>query len=638
MSFLKKLFGIGAEPASPKVDDPPPPPPPAQTIEEMRNDPNLISVYDKYGQELFISKEAWRTSVLPGTIKDNWDNPDGLYSAIVGALNDGFRADIVDAAHHLYKIDSNYERGACVWGIVHMEEGHLDEAEKVFREFIAKHGESGVILTNLAKVFSKRNDETKADEILWHALEVDPNQDNGFGWYEAIHRERGGESAGVEAMERVSALPGSWRAQLWLAREALKGKDLSKAIALYEDSLSRVGAVIPCDLLMQISGDLGKAGHLKEILQLIEPRFNIDAHGITVGNNLIKAHVDLGEPDGARRILDQLYAKKRPDWKATLSFWDTELAKVHIAATPVVQENQFKVAMLTLEGPIWLKPTSPALKFFFEKPESSIRLCFLGCSAETGTHNAVHQLADGPGRLSRSIPLFLAEQVEMGTRAKTQTLVPWVTEPAGAFVLSGAMWSDEKAVEYANNADPQCAYVVISHLKTREQPWTVEMRLIRTSDGKCLGQFSESFAWAQLPDTVLHLAQNLLDWLKHEPEIKPQTVPAAYALPATQHLSNYLIRLEQLLAVRCSCMDDVPRGFLNGEREIIEGHLQQCLQTPYSVSVRLLFAQTLFAMNYVRPDIMPEFREQVNLLQEEHPLIESAQSVVQAIINEALAT
>jgi tetratricopeptide (TPR) repeat protein len=639
MSFFKKLFGIGCEPAPVKVDDPTPPPqPPAQTIEELRNDPNLIQVYDKYGQEIFISKEEWRKSVLPGAIKDNWSSPDGLYSTILGALNDGFRTDIIGAAEQLYKIDSNDERGACVWGIVLMEEGHLDRAEKVFRDFNAKHGESGVILTNLAKVFSKRDNKAKAEETLWHALEVDPNQDNGFVWYEAVCRERGGESAGIEAMQRVAAVPNSWRAQLWLAREALKTKDIQKALVFYEESLTRVGTSIPGDLLMQIGGDLGNAGYLKEIIQLVEPRFNVDMHGLIVGNNLIKAHIELGETDAARRILDQLYAKKRPDWKATLNYWDTELAKIHVASTPVVQKDQFKVGMLNLEGPIWLKPTSPAMKFFFEKPANSIRVCFLGSTAEMESQDAVLQLADGPGRLSRSIPLFLAEQVEMGTRATTQTLAPWATEPSGAFIVSGGRWSDEKAVEYAQNGEVKCAYVVITHLITNKQSWTVDMRLVRTSDGTCLRDFSESFDSDRLSDTPLRLAQNLLDWLKHDTEIKSQTVPAAYALPATQHLAYYLLRLEQLLAVRCSCMDGVPAGFLSGERAIIEGNIQQCEQTPYSVSVRLLLAQTLLVMKHVRPDIMPEFREQVKLLQDEHPLIDVAQNVVQTIIDEAMAT
>jgi len=36
-----------------------------------------------------------------------WDNPDELYTVIVGALRDGSPADVAEAAEHLYKIDPN---------------------------------------------------------------------------------------------------------------------------------------------------------------------------------------------------------------------------------------------------------------------------------------------------------------------------------------------------------------------------------------------------------------------------------------------------------------------------------------------------------------------------------------------------
>jgi len=197
---------------------------------DPRAAPRLIRVFDEFGRELFITKEQWRTSVLPGTLKSNWNSPDQLYGIIVGALKDGFFADIVDAAEHLYRIDPVPARGACMYGIALMKNNRLDEAESVLLSHVQKHGEEGYVLTNLAKVCSARNDSQKAEATLWHALEVDPNQDNGFGWYAAIYRERSGEQAGLEALSRVAALPGSWRAQLWLARAALDAHNLEKAL------------------------------------------------------------------------------------------------------------------------------------------------------------------------------------------------------------------------------------------------------------------------------------------------------------------------------------------------------------------------------------------------------------------------
>jgi hypothetical protein len=64
---------------------------------DSRTDPTLIRLFDECGRERFITKEQWRKSVLPGTLKSNWNNPDQLYGIAVGSWNDGFHADIIDA-------------------------------------------------------------------------------------------------------------------------------------------------------------------------------------------------------------------------------------------------------------------------------------------------------------------------------------------------------------------------------------------------------------------------------------------------------------------------------------------------------------------------------------------------------------
>src|SRR5690606_39666138 len=123
-----------------------------------------------------------------------------------------------------------------------------------------------------------------------------------------------------------------WRAQLWLARLALQQGHLAEAKDLYRQSLSVAPDPPPSELLMQISGDLGQAGHLKELLQLVAPRFVAPTHGLTVGNNLIKAFLETHQLEEATSILDQLYALQRSDWKDSLNFWAHPLAENRVAA------------------------------------------------------------------------------------------------------------------------------------------------------------------------------------------------------------------------------------------------------------------------------------------------------------------
>jgi hypothetical protein len=61
------------------------------------------------------------------------------------------------------------------------------------------------------------------------------------------------------------------------------------------------------------------------------------------------------------------------------------------------------------------------------------------------------------------------------------------------------------------------------------------------------------------------------------------------------------------------------------------------LTCPANVNTRILLANTLLAMKRVRPDVLPEFKDKLALLQKENPLDEPAQGIIQRMINEALA-
>jgi tetratricopeptide (TPR) repeat protein len=628
MGILPTLFG-DKKPAEPAKL----PSQPAATAEELRSDPNLIRVFDKYGRELFVSKDEWRKNILPGALRERWAKPDELYQTIVAALNDGFRSDVVAAAQRLYEIDPVRGRSACLWGIVLMEENRLDDAERVLRQHVEHHGEDGYVLTNLAKVHAKRGDNARAEAVLWRALEVDPNQENALNWYSSLQAERGGDAARQAALERVAAQRGSWRAQLWLARTALARKDVAEALRLYRECLARNSHPVPGDVLMQISGDLSNAGYLEEALAVVTPEFDAQVHGLLVGNNLIKANVDLRRLGDARRILDALYAQRRPDWRTHLSFWDTEIAKVRLEQERAATPANLALAVLVADGPVWLRPDSPAAHLFPPKASTSTIVAFLGNSAELATkpERPTPQLADAPGRISRALPLFFAEQIELATDARTRTLIPWVE--SGGFALFGTPLSDEDALTYSR--DPaQSDYLVVSHIEAKSDDWNVTARVLRTSDGERLAELHETFAATAPTESIQRMARQLRELFVRIGAARSQPLPDKYAVPQAEYFPEYLLRLEQLLAVRCTPTGSTD-GFLSGERDIVAGFIDLCLRTPESVSSRLLLAQLLLAMAHTRPNVVQEFADNVTALQQEHPLSKPAHECVQGIFAEA---
>lgn len=279
---------------------------PADTTPPEAHDGELITAYDSYGREIKITRSEWREKVFLPNLQQQWGDADELYNLIVSGLNDGFATDLMPAAERLVEIDANPERSYVVNGIVLMHNARLDAAEATLRQGLAKVGVSGIILTNLAKVFAERGDQSVAEATLWQAVEADPNQENGLLWWLSIQQERGGEAAYLDALRTVAALPGSWRAQLWMARHYLQQQNVAQARVLYEEVLA--GGHFDRSALQMISGDLGNNGHIPLIIELVGPAYDEHKHDSTAGLNLLRAYQELGRVDEGEALLTRLYA------------------------------------------------------------------------------------------------------------------------------------------------------------------------------------------------------------------------------------------------------------------------------------------------------------------------------------------
>lgn len=304
--------------------------------------------------------------------------------------------------------------------------------------------------------------------------------------------------------------------------------------------------------------------------------------------------------------------------------------------------GKIELTLLAVEGPVWLPPDSPAIELFPAKGEEAPHIAFLGGSAElppdTGDGSPQRAaLVGATGRLSRALPLYLSEHIELNTPALTSTLIAWVVKPNPGFILGGAPWEDPVAAHHARQAggeDP-ADYLVVCHLRCTELPWQIELRLVRTIDATCLGTVSAPCP-ADDPGAALPaLCQDLLALLATHLELATEPRPeVARAEISPASLTPYLVRLEQLLAVRTSSIEGASQT-LRGERDIIEGQLRLCLDQPASVPARLLLAHTLRALKKVRPAVLAEFQDRAGALQSQHPLPEPAHSVTDRVLADA---
>ncbi len=582
--------------------------------------PDAVRAFDQYGREVMVPRDEWRTNVIPGMLKEAWENPDQLYVLILNSLNDGFAPEMLDAAQHLAEVDTLPARGACMHGIVLMQLGRREEAKKIFEEFTANKGEDGSVLVNLARIYAEDGDAEKSRATLERAVEIEPNHDNGLGWMAALANERGGDAAVKETLERVSQNPTSWRAQLWLARGELSTGNLEAAKALYQQALEHAPKPVPADFLMQVSGDLGSKGHLMELIEFTAPHFVPEWHGLPVGNNLIKALVDTNNLVAADQVKAALYALNRPDWKEPLAFWDKEIARVRTAqANAAGAAQEIQIGMLRVDGPIWSPPGTPGRTLFQEKGAAAPKVTFLGGTAEAPEQPGENrmQIADAIGRMTRSLPLFFSEQVQMRTAAAGRAMVPWAVGATSGFVVSGQVWPDATAVEAVKVPENLSDYVVTTHLDAEVEPWTAMLAFIRTSDGTRIGELEAEFSPAEPEKGLAELADEVVELLS---VLGPATPSPAYEVPGPSTFGSYLMRLEQMLAIRCAAMDGVPPTFLNGEREILEAGLDLCLAEPENVPARLLFFGSFEALRRMRPAVEAEFAEKIANLKRDHPL------------------
>lgn len=313
MNFFRRLFGITAKP-QPDVTPP------------SASESSLIRVRNEEGDEFHVTRQEWFDKMLAGRFQESWHDPEQLADYLSQTINDDFFEESIPAAERLAILDDS-SRSSGLLARTYLGAGRMDDAERIVRDSLSRHGKSGTTLMNLAHVQASRGENNTANATLWQALEADPNYEPAVCWYESAHREQGGEAVGIEALSRLAALPGSWRPQLMLGQHALHSQQPDRALALFRECIDHVVRPAPMDVLADISAALGSAGYFREIGEIVEPAFEPAVHGVHVGSNLMRAHAEMGQFGKARKILDQLYAVRRPEAEAQLQYWTEALAK-----------------------------------------------------------------------------------------------------------------------------------------------------------------------------------------------------------------------------------------------------------------------------------------------------------------------
>lgn len=307
---------------------------------------------------------------------------------------------------------------------------------------------------------------------------------------------------------------------------------------------------------------------------------------------------------------------------------------------PGSKEDPVKIetTLLTIDGPVWLPGDSPAIELFPAKPDDAAAIAFIGGSAELPpqgfkAHADEPPYAIDPGALARALPLYLADQVELGTDALTRTLVSWVVKPRPGFILGGKQWENSVGAHHARQtpADDPSDYLVLCHLVCTDAPWRIELRVVRTIDAACLAELSTDCDPYDPAAALPGLTADLLAALAKHADLPGH--PTGLCTPKDS--SEFLARLGQSLVLRTAPLPGATG--LHDENAVIEGMDTFARAHADNLPVRLLFIHALAALAKLRPALRPALATRAEAIQRDLPLAEPAQSVLARIRKDAFA-
>jgi len=519
----------------------------------------LITVYDERGRELQIKREDWLRSAFLPALQQAWDDADALYGHIITGLRDNAAEHLLKAAARLVELDGQSERSLVIQAIVLMDTKDLRGAEQKLRASCEKHGRSAVALTNLAKVFDSQGNSAKASDTLREALSLDPNFENAVLWWAARARERGGDEAYRSALEELAQSPDAWFPRLWLARLALKGGDIAGARKLYEHVLA--AAANEPNVLMMVSGDLGNAGQLELLVQLVAPLYRVEQHGAEAGINLAEAFKELGRFQEASALVQQLLALKLMPLAARLAQLETEIAR----KTPAQSVEQApQITSLPIEGPLWLRGLFDVAWLLPPLRDDMPELTFVALASELpNSGRAEVQQSDDLGRLTRALPLYWNARFRLSLEAATRSLM-FVVDRGGPAIFGGRPEPAELSSLIAAAPRPQILIVgSVVDGGVRIEAWDRKA-------GQRIAEFHAHGALSDLGPLAVALAEQLERTLLTQGLVKRRAASERFREPPAQLATPYLLAHEHLFYQTLAANELIPTsGFFN-ERSFFE--------------------------------------------------------------------
>lgn len=373
-----------------------------------------------------------------------------------------------------------------------------------------------------------------------------------MGFFDRFSAKKPGQPAN-EPVPPVSSAPESKPAaaggvlpQLAAARTRLEAKDLSGALAIYEEVLASAGD--RPDVLASLSADLGTHGHVREIIELVAPRYDAERHGPGAGLNLLQAYLAVRNTEAAQHLLDLLFALGRPELEERLYGFSRAIGEVMAAeesAADHLPAGAAQIALVSISKPIWFYGLEGITAHLLPAKAGRLRRVAFAQLALPDLPDALQraeQPEDALARLSRGLPLWFAETF---TASAGYEAIAAIGTQDRHYAIFPMEWVADNIRQLSETSDGGLDYVVTGTLRNRNDDFELSLRVWEVKKFRELKTFTARWSPATADEELARFQAQIRGYM--EWTALPAGEGLAYAPPAAPHA--YLLGLGAALGL-----------------------------------------------------------------------------------------
>lgn len=265
---------------------------------------DFVTFTNEFGQTVQMSRADYQAKIIPNNLDKYWDHKEKLRDYAMHLARDQFTEQAAVAADRLLELYGPIESALNFRAVVHLQAKEYERAKAILINCLDRFPTSGTACTNLAKVYAAEGNQAKAFETLEAGLFKDPNQEAGLNMYVEGFLAAGKRDEARKRLEVLAGREGAWRPQLHLARLALTEHNLLKAMHWYTQAIEK--AKDRFEVVMTVTGELGQAGYVYQLIQLCETYWKPDFPYPYAGFNYANALMATDQKEKAIAILREM--------------------------------------------------------------------------------------------------------------------------------------------------------------------------------------------------------------------------------------------------------------------------------------------------------------------------------------------